>query len=215
MEPDETDDYFFIPEEALEHLPEEWRTQAYAIRDEGRAVLAEADEDLRRLAQLAHASNTMASLRYSQQRLVAMQFHPTMESVLEHEMLTTAFVIAYCRLVEGGIGSGVSRKSLPLELRETHDDLIELRNKRYAHSGEHDTIDGDLEVTMDGERFEVKMNITMQFQVGGSPKWGQLVTFLDETLHERLYKILARLTAKTGRTWTFPTGPKPDWIEAG
>jgi len=31
-------------------------------------------------------------------------------------------------------------------------------------------------------------------------------------MHERLYKILARLKEQTGYEWLFPDGPTPSWV---
>src|SRR3546814_12020101 len=53
--------------------------------------------------------------------------------------LTTAFVATYVRLHTGGSGSGFARDALPGALRSAHDEIIDMRNKRYAHVAEHDS----------------------------------------------------------------------------
>jgi hypothetical protein len=73
-----------------------------------------------------------------------------MDWALENDMLTLAFVTTYAHLIDGGIDSGVSRSALPPELRPVHDNIIELRNKRYAHNAGHDLITGSLEIGFEG-----------------------------------------------------------------
>src|SRR3546814_10507495 len=63
-----------------------------------------------------------------------------MAAFLEFDMLTTAFVATYVRLHTGGSGSGFARDALPEALRSAHDELIDMRNKRYAHVAEHDSV---------------------------------------------------------------------------
>src|SRR3546814_16868596 len=63
-----------------------------------------------------------------------------MAAFLELDMLTTAFVATYVRLHTGGSGSGFARAPLPEALRSAHDEIIDMRNKRYAHVAEHDSV---------------------------------------------------------------------------
>ncbi|OAP35834.1 hypothetical protein AU381_16765 [Sinorhizobium glycinis] len=91
-----------------------------------------------------------------------------MEVVLEHEMLTTPFAITYARLIDGGLGSGVSRDVLPPDLRKAHDDLITLRNKRFAHNAGEDSVTGHLEIRLQNGVFDLKLNFNMGFHVGGA-----------------------------------------------
>ncbi|AQS89059.1 hypothetical protein AA101099_0503 [Neoasaia chiangmaiensis NBRC 101099] len=184
----------------------------HAIKEEGQGILDAADENLTILNRIVHAYPTMASLRYIQQRLASIGFEATTEWVLENDMLTLAFVITYARLVQGGIGSGVSRKTLPAELRPVHDNIIELRNKRYAHSDEHESITRRLEVGFEEGKFDINVNVSMGFHVGGAREWKPLVALLDELMVSRLHTQLEKLKEKTGREWSFPSGPPPEWV---
>ncbi|MCP1214365.1 hypothetical protein, partial [Acetobacter okinawensis] len=141
-EPEEPRNYVIFPEEAIKYLPEEWQKHLHAINEEAFGILEAADKDLTILNRIVHAYPTMASLRYIQHRLASTKFEATTEWMLENDMLTLAFVTTYARLVQGGIGSGVSRKTLPTELRSVHDSIVELRNKRYAHNDKHESITG-------------------------------------------------------------------------
>jgi hypothetical protein len=126
-----------------------------------------------------------------------------------------AFVTTYARLIDGGIGSGVSRSTLPADLRPVHDNLIDLRNKRYAHNAGHDSITGSLKIGFEGGKFEISTNVNMDVYVGGAREWEPLVEFLDDLMFSRLDAQLKELKEKTGREWTFPSGPPPNWVSSG
>jgi hypothetical protein len=210
----EPQEYIVFPEESIKYLPEEWKKHLYELKEEGQGVLEAADGNLKALNRLVHAFPTMASLRYIQHRLASTKFEATMEWVLENDMLTLAFVTTYARLIGGGIGSGVSRRALPAELRPVHDNIIELRNKRYAHNVGHDSITGNLEIGFEGGRFDISVNFNMGFHVGGALEWEPLVVFLDGLMFSRLHAQLEKLKEKTGREWTFPSGPPPKWVSS-
>lgn len=214
-EPEESREYVVFPEEAIKYLPKEWQQQLYALKEEGQGVLETADENLTILNRLAHAFPTMASLRYIHHRLVSTRFEATTDWVLENDMLTLAFVTTYVRLIDGGIGSGVSRGAIPPELRPVHDKIIELRNKRYAHNAGHDSIAGELEIGFEGGKFDINIRFNMGFHVGGALEWKPLVEFLDELMFRRLHAQLEKLKEKTGREWSFPSGPPPKWVSSG
>lgn len=213
-EPEASQEYVVFPEEAIKYLPEEWQQHLYALKEEGQGVLEAADDNLKILNRLVHAFPTMASLRYIQHRLASTKFEASMEWALENDMLTLAFVTTYARLIDGGIGSGVSRSALPAELRPVHDNIIELRNKRYAHNVGHDSITGSLEIGFEGGKFDISVNFNMGFHVGGALEWEPLVVFLDGLMIRRLHAQLEKLKERTGREWTFPSGPPPKWVSS-
>ncbi|MBX9646541.1 MAG: hypothetical protein K2X57_05735 [Xanthobacteraceae bacterium] len=211
---EEPEEYVVFPEEAIKYLPDEWQQHLSALRNEGQAILAAVDDNLKTLNRLVHAFPTMASLRYIQHRLGSTKFEATMEWVLENDMLISAFVTTYVRLIDGGVGSGISRGALPAALRPVHDNIIELRNKRYAHNVGHDTMCGNLVVGFEGGKFDVSVNFNMGFHVGGALDWKPLVIFLDGLMFSRLQKQLEKLKERTGREWVFPSGPPPSWVSA-
>jgi hypothetical protein len=213
-EPKEPQEYIVFPEEAIKYLPEEWQKHICGLREEAQGVLEEADDDLKNLNRLVHAFPTMTSLRYIQHRLASTKFEETMEWALENDMLTLAFVTTYVRLIDGGFGSGVSRSALPAELRPVHDNIIELRNKRYAHNAGHDSITEHLEIGFEGGKFDINVNFSFGCHVGGAPEWEPLVVFLDNEMIRRLHALLEKLKVKTGREWTVPTGSPPKWVSS-
>lgn len=204
---DDPDEYVVVPEEALEQLPQEWREALQAKIADGRAVLKSVDKELSALSRLSTSLATLASLKHIQSRLSAYRFAATMEAILELDMMTTAFVVTYARLEDGGAGSGFSRDMLPEHLRPIHDEIRELRNKRYAHQAGHHSVSDAMEVGFDDEGFKVKLQLQLGFHVGGRQEWRELVDFIDVMMVERLEKLQTRLTTKTGRPWAFPEGP--------
>jgi hypothetical protein len=208
----EDQEVLIIPEEAIKYLPKEWQQSLRALKEDGQGILAAADENLKILNRLIHAFPTMVSLRYIHDRLASTKFEPSMEWALENDMLILAFVTTYVRLIDGGIGSGVSRGALPAELRMVHDNIVELRNMRYAHNAGHHSTDGLLSIGFTSEKFDIGVTYNMGFHVGGANEWKRLVEFLDALMLDRLHAQLEKLKEKTGREWTFPSGPAPSWI---
>ena len=209
----EDDDYVYIPEELFKHLPPEYREAAEARKQQGTDMLQVADKDIKSLIRLANAVPTTASLSYIYHRLRTAKFDMTAEALMEQELLTTAFVVTYSRLfVSGNGGSGVSRDEIPAHLQGIHDDIIDIRHKRYAHNGGHETIASGIKIDFDDTEVRVNLQMSLGFYMGGRNEWGELITFIDGHMHERLQKILGRLKAKTGYEWKFPNGPGPDWV---
>lgn len=209
----EDDEYVYIPEELFQHLPHEYLEAFEARKQENSNILQIADNDIRNLIRLTNAIPTTTSLGYIYRRLRTAKFEITTEAMMEQEMLTTAFVVTYSRLfVSGNGGSGVARDQIPAHLRAVHDDLIEIRNQRYAHNGGHETISSGIQFDFDDTEVRIKVQMSLGLYIGGRDEWEELVTFLDGHMHERLQKILGRLKAKTGYEWKFPVGPGPSWI---
>jgi hypothetical protein len=212
MENDGTTDHLELTEAALEHLPEKWKENIVQLKEKGLGLLEAADPEIQNLIRLVHAFPSSASLRFIQNRLWTTRFEPTMDWVFENDMLILAFVTTYARLVEGGVATGVKKGALPAELRPVHDQIMELRNKRYAHNAGHSSVEGNVEIGFDGAKFDVNIRFEMQFHVGGAAEWGKLAKVIDQIMFERLQGILRRLKTKTGLDWVFPMGDAPPWI---
>lgn len=208
-----TGEYYVLTEDALQYLPEEWKNHFQAMADDGRIILKSVDNELSQLVRLLNSFATLVTLKHVQKRLMAYKFEPEMGAFLELEMLITAFVVTYVRLHHGGQQSGFSRDSLPEKLRSVHDEVIDLRNKRFAHHDEHDSVSSALEIFHDDNRFEVKFGISFGFYVGGRTEWPDLVKSVEALYNERIEKLLARLKQKTGHDWALQQGPPPEDLE--
>lgn len=211
----EDEEFVYLSEEAIRFLPKEMQAEVLAHKKAGDDVLALVDDNMKIIYRLANTYPAMASLRHVYNRLSSLEFEATMDWAFENDMLTSAFAITYIRLVEGGKGSGVSRKALPIKLRPVHDHLLEVRNKRFAHNGGHSSLEANLEIGYDGDKdeFSLKLGYQMGFHVGGAKEWKELVEFLEKVMSERLDEQLEKMREKTGRAWTFPTGPVPEWAK--
>jgi len=128
-------------------------------------------------------------------------------------MMTTAFVVTYARLFNSRRnGSGIARSKIPAHLRQVHDDIIDIRHKRYAHTDEHRSVGSSVEIQFSGSEFNVDLKLQLGLYIGGRNEWAELVSFIDEYIYDRLQKILKRLEDKTGYKWSFPIGPAPSWV---
>lgn len=212
IEIEETDEYYVIPEAAIRFLPKEWQVQLQQVADDGRAVLKSADNELSQLSRIANVLVTIQSLKHVQKRLNEHGFEASMEHILELDMLTLAFAVTYVRLYQGGAGSGFARDNLPGHLRGCHDELVDMRNKRFAHNTGHHTIADALQITSDPEctHFEVQLGQSFRVQIGGNPLWAELVAFIDGMFADRMARLLTRISEKTGRRWSLPAGEPPE-----
>ncbi|MCB2128822.1 MAG: hypothetical protein KDE03_07020 [Rhodobacteraceae bacterium] len=209
----EDDEFVYVPEALFQHLPSEYREAVQIRKQQGEDVLRIADKDIRGMIRLLNAIPTTASLSYIYHRLRSCKFEATTEAVFEQEVLTTAFIVTYSRLFAGAEGAtGIARSSIPRHLRPVHDEIIELRNKRYAHNSAHESVTSDIGVVFDGDGFRISPQMRFGFYVGGRDEWEELIRFIDAHMHERLMKILRRLKERTGYDWIFPIGPAPDWL---
>jgi hypothetical protein len=207
---DDTEEYYVLPEEALQFLPEEWRNHFQVMAEDGRVILKSVDDELSQLIRVLNSFATLVTLKHIQKRLSDYKFAAEMDAFLELDMLTTAFVVTYVRLQQGKSGSGFSRDSIPEKLRGIHDKIIELRNKRFAHSDEHHSVSNALEIGFQGGRFDIKFQLMLGFHIGGAKEWPELVKSVEAIFLKRIERLLARLKQKTGHDWALPSGPAPD-----
>lgn len=209
----EDDEFVYVPAELFKHLPKEYREAAEARIQQSDDIIRVADKDIQALIRLMNTIPTTSSLSYIYHRLRTTKFEATIEAVMEQEVLTTAFIVTYARLSANGKGAtGIAKKTLPKHLRPIHDEIIQLRNNRYAHNGTHETVKSGVRVDFDEEGCQLSMEMNIGFYVGGRDEWEELITFIDMLMHERLTKILRRLKDKTGYDWTIPSGSAPEWV---
>ncbi|QOZ66603.1 MULTISPECIES: hypothetical protein [Bradyrhizobium] len=178
------------------------------MADDGRVILKSVDHELSQLIRVLNSFAAVVALKHVQKRLSAYKFELKMEAFLELEMLTTVVVVTYVRLQQGGSGS--SRDSIPEQLRSIHDRVVGLRNKRFAHNDEHDTVSNALEVWFEDNRFELKFGLSLGYDIGGAKEWPDLVSAVETLYLERIEKLLARMKQKTSHEWALQSGPAPE-----
>ena len=204
------EEHFVLPEEAFRHLPDDLRSQFEAMAEDGRAVLRSVDKELNQAGRISRSMVDIVALKHIQDRLSEYRFSPDMISLLELEMLITAFVITYVRLQQGGAGSGFDRGQLPEHLQPKHDEIIDLRNKRFAHSDEHHTVSNMMEISYSDGRYEITPSLNLRVQIGGAPEWNELVDAIEAIFVDRSKKLLSRISKKTGYEWGFAKAPQSD-----
>ncbi len=134
-----------------------------------------------------------------------------MELILEIDMMHAALVVTYGRIFSGGARK-VNPNKVPGHLRPIHDQIIELRNKRYAHNDEHKSIELKASFEEDGDKVILKPKISIQMALGAPAEWQELFDWLGDYLVNQSNKQLVRLSEISGREWSQPKGSPPDWI---
>jgi len=211
----EDDKNLYLSQEALKLLPDEIREHLESQVSYGNEMLAKAYEDIVNLERLVKMMSTVSILNFIHQRLRKTSFEITLDSALEHEMLTTAFVITYSRLFVGSTGAScISEKKVPKHLKNIHSELMGIRHQRYAHNGQHDSISSSMEIEFREEEFDIRLKFEFGMYVGGRDEWVGLVQFVNEYVYDQINKNLDRLHEKTGHKWNFPQGPDDGFNEA-
>lgn len=136
-----SNDYYSVSEEFFSKLPVDLRAPFEQIMKKGAEIISGCDKEIESLIRLIKVIPTTTSLSYIYRRLRTTKFEITTESMMEQEMLTTAFVVSYARLFAKSNGTCVlQRNDLPVHLRTVHDELYKIRNERYAHNGGHNPL---------------------------------------------------------------------------
>lgn len=207
----DADEYYVLPEEAFQLLPEEWQNHFQKMADDQRAVLVSCDKELLQITRISKSFHTLVALKHVQKRLAEYKFAMTADAILDLDILTTAFVITYIRLHHGENGSsGFSRNDLPEKFREIHDQILELRNKRFAHHGEHHSVSHAMKIEVENDRFEIKFSLNLGYYIGGAKEWHELVVYLEEMIVDKLKDLTTKLKQKTGREWAVFTDITPE-----
>ncbi|EOU9520759.1 hypothetical protein [Cronobacter turicensis] len=204
----EDDHYYGIPEELFHLFPDNIRTVLSETISQGKSKLLEVDKEIDSLIKLIKVMPTVSTLNYTHRRLRKINFETTTDSFFELEMLTTAFVVIYSRVFVTSNGSfTLTRKDIPGHLRSVHDELMDIRNERYAHNGRHESRDEFTTFALDGKNVYIRSEMSLGFHIGGRNEWEELVACINKLIWDRLNKILERLEKRTGYKWLFPNGP--------
>ncbi|WP_286850695.1 MULTISPECIES: hypothetical protein [Sphingobacterium] len=136
------------------------------------------------------------------------------QDIMEMEAFTTSIIVSYNRLFGQGTGTTVMKTNLlPANLLPIHDEIIELRNARYAHHGEHSTIDKVVNTEFIDSLFIVTPKIEFTFCFGAPKHWNALFQWWDDHMYKVLHERLDFLSKETGFKWETPCGPPPPWID--
>ena len=188
-------------------LPPEFVEWIRTMQETANEKLQKADRTLRKIHGLIKAMQTAVQLTYDHQQLGKVEFEATTEWYLENSSRTTAFIVTYGRLFTESKGTyKIERSKIPDELGDIHDEVMRMRNKLYAHNGDHESSNTYPEIGFDGTEFEIRLGMTIDVHVGGNNHWDALVTFVNEHIHDQLYKNIERLKEETGTVWRTSEG---------
>jgi len=135
------------------------------------------------------------------------------EDIMEMDALTTSIVISYGRLFGTGEGTTKLKNNIvPPPLEIIHNNIITLRNTKYAHHGNHESIEAKVEISFNGLSLEVIPNLEFGIYLGAPKDWAPLFEWLDNHMHETITKHLSFLTKTTGIEWDMPYGDAPRWV---
>jgi hypothetical protein len=170
--------------------------------------------EIDRLNRMLLNIHSVACIRYWYWRLGnVVQSSYIHEDLMMMDALTTSIVMSYGRLFSSGSGSTkLSNRIIPREFKLLHEDIIRLRNTKYAHHGGHESIDSKLELVFKGECISVIPNLEIIVCLGAPKEWGALFEWLDTHMHETIAKQLSLITEKTGIEWNMPNGDAPRWV---
>jgi hypothetical protein len=116
----------------------------------------------------------------------------------------------YARLHQGGNGRGFSRDILPESLRSVHDQIIEVRNKRFAHNDDHHSVSNALGIELMATVFfsnSILRLDTMLEALQSGMNWSVSST---DTPSKGWKSCLQRVKQKTDYERVMPTGPAPE-----
>lgn len=137
----------------------------------------------------------------------------TMEFLLENEALTTALVIAYGRLFARTTNTTqLDARKIPAEFQAVHEEIIGLRNERYAHHGGHESLSSTASIELNGEEILFTQRLEMDMVLGAPKHWASLFGWMRGYLYQRVQSELAYLSRKSGVTWKMQDGPAPSWV---
>lgn len=126
----------------------------------------------------------------------------TKEWTMEIEALLTTTSVAYGRLFTESKGTPVLKKKLiPGEFLKTHEEIIELRNERYAHHGAHKSTAPELECMIGEDEVFVQLHWRSNSPNGAPANWKNLFIWWDDFLKRSFLKQLEHLSKTSGKRW--------------
>lgn len=171
-------------------------------------------KDIARLNRMTNNFFSLNVAEYAFDRLSALPPTPnSIEFMLEVEALTTGLVTSYGRLFTSSDGSIKLKDDIvPDHLRPVHDEIMDFRNRRYAHHGAHPSITTSTTLSAEDQEIVLDQQMSFEFRVGVAAHWGPLIVWLREYLHDRIQSELQYLSSKSGFVWRMRQGAPPSWV---
>ena len=122
----------------------------------------------------------------------------TLDNMLELDTLHGAFVIEYATHFERIINPS---RQVPTNLQEAHEQIVDLRNRRFAHSDQHPSIDGKLSAEIENQNIKIKHSLRWVTTLGMPTGWEDLLEWLDGYYSNQIQKITNHLNSNTDYIW--------------
>jgi hypothetical protein len=148
----------------------------------------------------------MRHVLYFSERLEQMKVDDTTSATIEWaidmEAYLTTISVSYGQLFVESKGARVLKKKLiPKHLWGTHDEVIALRNERYAHHGDHITTEPALEFFVYESEVFTKLHWRSNIPNGTPPNWKDLFLWVNGFLKESFQKQMAYMSQASGKEW--------------
>lgn len=170
--------------------------------------------DIERLKKMLLNIHSVACIRFWYWRLG--NFKKTLnmhEDLMAMDALATSVVISYGRLFSSGNGSTkLSSKIIPPSFKHVHQEILNLRNTKYAHHGGHESIESTLEIHIKDECIDIIPNLEFIVCFGAPKEWAPLLEWLDTYMYKTIEEQLLLLKKKTGIEWNMLHGDPPRWV---
>lgn len=177
-------------------------------------ILARNSAHVDRLQKMILNLHSVACIRFWYWRLGNFQSSSNLhEDIMEMDALTTAIVMSYGRLfATTERTTKLKNEVVPTSLESVHKNIIDLRNMKYAHHGNHDSIDAKVEIRFNGTSLEVAPNLELGIYFGAPKHWAPLFEWLDQYMYETISNHMSFLTKQTGIEWKIPLSEPPRWV---
>ncbi|MGY2992882.1 hypothetical protein [Mesorhizobium sp. URHB0026] len=173
----------------------------------------EGNRHMQALVRFGHVMMCVSNADHYLHRMETLKREVTLENVLEIDGLLLAFSVTYGRLFTEAAGEfpRLDRNAVYKtgELRTTHDRIMEIRNKRYAHEGAGRDIEFSMGVELKDSVLTVKPSIAFAIPGHEFPSYRTLIDVLQTYTYEKLHKIIVKASSALGVRVDFPHGPPP------
>lgn len=173
----------------------------------------EGNRHMQALVRFGHVMMCVCNADHYLHRMETLKREVTLDNVLEIDGLLLAFSVTYGRLFTEAAEEfpRLDRNAVYKtgELRATHDRIMEIRNKRYAHEGAGRDIEFSMGVELKDSVLTVKPSIAFAIPGHEFPSYRTLIDVLQTYTYEKLHKTIEKASAALGVRIDFPHGPPP------
>jgi hypothetical protein len=167
-------------------------------------IMRQHPKELERLDRLTRTGKTLHETKFAfgeLQNSGDLERPASMPSLIRRMHLVQSFCICYGRLFSRGDAISFDKKELPQNLVQVHDQIVQLRNMRFAHDDRHPTVETRLDMTLSGDSVLVSQHLELRFPTGLPLSTRDLLDWLSDNFQTKVETVLRRLSSKTGLRW--------------